>query len=117
MLGNVMAAHDAGVRIATGTDWQPGYLALHWELALLVEAGLTPLEAIRAATESAALALGVEGRLGSIEEGAIADLLILDADPLQNIRNTQRIYAVLKDGRLVDREKLLLEARAKNGGR
>ncbi len=117
MLGNAGAARDAGVRIATGTDWQPGYLALHWELALLVEAGLTPLEAIRAATENAALALGVEGRLGSIEEGAVADLLILDADPLQNIRNTQKIYAVLKNGRLVDREKLLIEARAKNGGR
>jgi len=94
-LANTVAAHDAGIRIVAGTDWHPAYLAMHWELALLVEAGLSPLEALRSATERAAQTLGVDGTLGSIEEGAVADLLVLDADPLQDIRNTQKIYAVV----------------------
>ncbi len=117
MLANTAAAQDGGVRIATGTDWQPGYLALHWELALLVEAGLSPLEALRAATANAAYALGMDGRLGSIEEGAVADLLVLDADPMQDIRNTQKIYAVVKNGQLINRKKLLNAARTKHEGR
>jgi cytosine/adenosine deaminase-related metal-dependent hydrolase len=114
MLANVPAARDAGVRVVAGTDWQPAYLALHWELALLVEAGLSPLEALRAATLDAARTLGADGRLGVIEEGAVADLVVLDADPLQNIRNTQRIYAVIKAGEPIDRAGLLAEARAKH---
>jgi hypothetical protein len=114
MLANVPAAHDAGVRVVAGTDWQPAYLALHWELALLVEAGLSPLEALRAATQDAARTLGVDGRLGVIEQGALADLVVLDADPLQDIRNTQRIHAVITNGEPVDRARLLAEARAKH---
>jgi cytosine/adenosine deaminase-related metal-dependent hydrolase len=114
MLSNAPTAHDAGVRVVAGTDWQPAYLALHWELALLVEAGLSPLEALRAATETAALTLGVDGRLGVIEEGAFADLVVLDADPLEDIRNTRKIYAVIKNGELLDRARLLAEARVKH---
>ncbi len=114
MLANVPAARDAGVRVVAGTDWQPSYLALHWELELLVEAGLSPLEALRAATLDAARALGVEGRLGVIEEGAFADLVVLDADPLLDIRNTQKIYAVIRNGELVDRARLLAEARLRH---
>ncbi len=115
MLSNALTAHDAGVRIAAGTDWQPAYLALHWELAMLVEAGLSPLEALRAGTEDAARALGLEGQLGVIREGALADLIVLDGDPLEDIRNTQKIYAVIKNGELVDRAKLLAEASSKHG--
>jgi hypothetical protein len=114
MLSNARAARDAGVRVVAGTDWHPAYLALHWELALLVEAGLSPLEALRAATIDAARTLGVDGRLGAIEEGALADLVVLDASPLDDIRNTQRIYAVIKNGELVDRAGLLAEASAKH---
>jgi imidazolonepropionase-like amidohydrolase len=114
MLSNARAARDAGVRVVAGTDGHPAYLALHWELALLVEAGLSPLEALRAATIDAARTLGVDGRLGAIEEGALADLVVLDASPLDDIRNTQRIYAVIKNGELVDRAGLLAEASAKH---
>ncbi|UCC84230.1 MAG: PD40 domain-containing protein [Gemmatimonadota bacterium] len=114
MLANARAAHDAGVRVVAGTDWQPSYLALHWELELLVEAGLSPLEALRAATLDAARTVGVDGRLGVIEEGAFADLVVLDADPLEDIRNTQKIYAVIKNGEPVDRARLLAEARLRH---
>lgn len=114
MLSNVPTAHDAGVRVVAGADWQPAYLALHWELALLVEAGLSPLEALRAGTVDAAQTLGVDGWLGVIREGAFADLVVLDADPLEDIRNTQKIYAVIKNGEPVDRAKLLAEARVKH---
>ncbi len=114
MLANVPTAPDAGVRVVAGTDWQPAYLAVHWELALLVEAGLSPLEALRAATRDVARTIGVDGRLGVIEEGAFADLVVLDADPLKDIRNTQKIYAVIKNGEPVDRARLLAEARLKH---
>jgi Tol biopolymer transport system component/predicted amidohydrolase len=114
MLANAAAASDAGVQVVAGTDWQPAYLALHWELALLVEAGLSPLEALRAATLDAARTLGVDGRLGVIEEGAFADLVVLEADPLLDIHNTQKIYAVIKNGELVDRARLLAEARLRH---
>jgi imidazolonepropionase-like amidohydrolase len=56
----------------------------------------------------------VDGRLGVIEEGAFADLVVLDADPLEDIRNTRKIYAVIKNGELLDRARLLAEARVKH---
>lgn len=111
MLANTPEAVAAGVRVVAGTDWQPAYLALHWELALMVEAGLSPLEALRAATAHAAETLGVEGQLGVIKSGAFADIVVLDADPLEDIRNTQKIYAVIKNGELVNRAILLSDAR------
>ncbi len=115
MLANARRTLDAGIRVVAGTDWQPPYLALHWELELLVEAGLSPLEALRAGTVNAAQTLGVEGQLGVVREGAFADLIVLDGDPLQDIRNTQLIYAVIKNGEVVDRAMLLSEARANRG--
>ncbi|HTI65679.1 MAG TPA: amidohydrolase family protein [Gemmatimonadaceae bacterium] len=93
----------AGVSIGTGTDiWQLP-TALHMELEELVAAGLSPAEAIRAATSSAARIIGVERDLGTIEPGKLADLVILDANPLTDIRNTRRIAAVIQGGRVVDR--------------
>jgi len=93
----------AGVSIGTGTDiWQLP-TALHMELEELVTAGLSPAEAIRAATSSAARIIGVERDLGTIEPGKLADLVILDANPLTDIRNTRRIAAVIQGGRVVDR--------------
>jgi imidazolonepropionase-like amidohydrolase len=73
----------------------------------MVEAGLTPLQAIQAATANSARILGAEKELGTIEVGKWADLLILDANPLTDIRNTRRIWNVMQNGRLVDREKIL----------
>lgn len=106
----VRAMHDAGVPIAAGTDAPmpnvyPGF-ALHEELALLVAAGLTPREALRAATLVPAEFLGIAAETGSIAVGKRADLVLLDADPVRDIRNTTRIAAVVLDGRLLRRAAL-----------
>jgi len=108
---DVRGMRDAGVRLLAGTDAgsvlvYPGF-SLHEELRLLVEdAGLSPREALAAATISPARYFGMEKELGSIAPGQIADLVLLDADPLENIRNTTRIFAVVQAGRLFDRERL-----------
>ena len=93
----------AGGRIAAGTDTPnqllvPGY-SEHRELELLVAAGLSPREALQAATRNAAVLLGVDS-LGLIAPGKVADLIILEKDPLANIRNTQAIKAVMSRGEL-----------------
>jgi Tol biopolymer transport system component len=97
----------AGVTIGTGTDiWQiPN--GTHLELEQLVAAGLTPAQAIHAGTGAAARILGAENDLGTIEVGKRADLILLDADPLADIRNTRRIWRVVHNGRLVDRSEIL----------
>jgi imidazolonepropionase-like amidohydrolase len=76
---------------------------VHVELEELVAAGLSPGQAIRAATSSAARIIGAASELGTIAPGMRADLLILDADPLTEIRNTRKIFAVVQDGHVVDR--------------
>ena len=94
----------AGVTIGTGTDiWQiPS--GLHLELEEMVAGGLSPLEAIHAGTAGAARIMGAERMLGTIEPGKWADLLILDADPTTDIRNTRRIRVVMQGGRVLDRD-------------
>ena len=79
---------------------------MHDELALLVIAGLTPIEALRSATLNPAKFFGLDQTLGTIGQGKIADLVLLDADPLLDIRNTQRVNAVVSNGRLFDRKAL-----------
>jgi imidazolonepropionase-like amidohydrolase len=106
----VAALHRASVPIAAGTDAPmrnvyPGF-ALHDELERLVDAGLTPAEALRAATLVPATLFGIEKDAGTIAIGKRADLVLLDADPLRDIRNTRRIDAVVLDGRLLDRAAL-----------
>jgi imidazolonepropionase-like amidohydrolase len=102
--------HRAGVRIMAGTDAPlrnspPGF-GLHEELALLVRAGLSPFEALRAATLEPARYLNALDSLGSIAPDRVADLVLLDANPLEDIRNTRRIAAVMANGRLFDRAAL-----------
>jgi hypothetical protein len=98
----VKVLRDKGVTIVAGTDMGfPGY-SLHRELELYVESGLTPLEAIRTATIVPARVMGVEGRYGSVTEGKVADLVIIDGNVLENIRNVRRIEWVVKDGVLYD---------------
>src|SRR5215475_3063892 len=99
-----------GVLILTGTDTGnpfcfPGF-SLHDELALLVMAGLTPTESLRAATLNPAKFFGLDQTLGTIEQGKLADLVLLEANPLEDIRNTQRIDAVIMNGRFYDRKAL-----------
>ena len=97
----VAAMNRAGVRIMAGTDLPPDGSALHEELELLVEAGLTPMEALQAATRNPAEFIGRLDSLGTVERGKIADLVLLDADPLADIRNTRKIRAVILGGRWV----------------
>ncbi|MCH7565209.1 MAG: amidohydrolase family protein [Gemmatimonadetes bacterium] len=102
---NLRLIVEAGGVIVLGSDQSSGP-ASHRELELMVAGGIAPLDAIRIATLNAAIFLGKERDLGSIEAGKLADLVLLDADPLENISNTQRILRVIKGGRLVDRELL-----------
>jgi imidazolonepropionase-like amidohydrolase len=113
----VGAMQRAGVGILAGTDVlnpyvYPGF-SIHDELALLVKAGLTPMEALRTATVNPARFLGITDSSGTIEKGRYADLVLLDANPLDNINNTQRIQAVIVNGRYFSHsalQRLLSEA-------
>jgi imidazolonepropionase-like amidohydrolase len=104
----VGAMHRAGVLLMTGTDIPGAYtypgFSLHDELALLVEAGFTPFEALQAATRNPAKYLNLADRLGTIEKGKLADLVLLDANPLADIDNTRRINAVVFNGKYLSRE-------------
>lgn len=113
VLASIAAAHDAGVPIALGTDTNnpfvfPGY-SVHVELELLVEAGLTPMEALVTATRRPAEMLGKDDTFGTLEPGKRADLLILTADPLSVIRNTRTIETVILGGEVIDRSSLLVQ--------
>jgi len=101
---------EARANILVGTDLgnphvYPGS-SVHEEMALLVRAGYTPAEALRAATEGPARFLGAADSLGAVAEGRVADLVLLDGNPLADIRNTRRIAAVVIRGRLLDRSAL-----------
>jgi imidazolonepropionase-like amidohydrolase len=109
-LALVAAMNKAGVRFLAGTDEAnpycfPGF-SLHDELALLVEAGLTPLEALQTATINPARYLGSDRSRGTVRAGNDADIVLLDANPLVDIHNTTRIRAVVADGRVFERDAL-----------
>jgi imidazolonepropionase-like amidohydrolase len=111
--------HRAGIPILVGSDSLDPFVfsgeSLHKELAELVRAGLTSSEALQAATRGAAQFLGKERELGTIEAGKAADLVLLEASPLDNIANSQRVAAVIRAGKYLDRadlDKLLAGARA-----
>jgi imidazolonepropionase-like amidohydrolase len=104
---NLRKISEAGGVLVAGTDQTTGP-ALHRELELLADAGIPPLEVIRIATLNGAIFLGKERELGSIEEGKIADLVLLSADPLENIHNAREILEVIKAGQLINRSELNL---------
>jgi imidazolonepropionase-like amidohydrolase len=95
----------AGGRVGIGSDAPavPYGLGVHLELALLARAGIANDQVLRMATAGGALALGLERELGTLEEGKIADFVIVDGDPLAHIADTLRIVAVAKDGVLRER--------------
>jgi imidazolonepropionase-like amidohydrolase len=98
----VKALHDAGVPIVAGTDEGiPGY-SVHREIELYVEAGLTPMEALQAATIVPARAMKMDGELGTIERGKRADMIVLNANPLDAIRNIRAVRWTIRDGRVYD---------------
>lgn len=102
LLQIVGAAHRAGIPIVAGTDQTvPGH-SLHRELELYVEAGMTPMAALQAATSVPARVMGHARDAGTIEAGKRADLVVLDANPLDDIRNTRRIHMVVAGGRFFD---------------
>lgn len=98
--------HDAGVRINLGSHGQIQGIGAHWEIWMLVQGGMTPLQALQSATINGALHLGMEKEIGSLEAGKLADLQILDQNPLENISNTESLSLVMLNGRLYDAETL-----------
>ncbi len=97
-------AREAGVKIAMGTDAGTP-LNIHgnnlYEIELMVEYGMEPLEAIRAATVTGAEMLGLDDKLGSLDSGKAAHLVVIDGRPDQNIRDIYNVKQVYKDGKLV----------------
>jgi len=101
-LANIKAAHDAGVPLVVGTDEGIPAFSVYREIELFVRAGFTPMDALRAATSTAAWAMRVDSDVGTIEAGKRADLLVLDANPLENISNIRTGRFVMKDGKLFE---------------
>jgi len=117
---NTAEMHRAGMTLLAGSDLGapllvPGF-SMHDELELLVNvAGMTPLQALRAATILPARVNGLGDSLGSVEAGKLADIVVLDANPLTDIRNTRKISAVVANGRLLNRgalDRILADAQA-----
>jgi imidazolonepropionase-like amidohydrolase len=99
---SVKAALDAGTKVQLGAHGQLQGLGAHWELWMLAQGGMTPLEAIRCATLYGAQYIGLDRDLGSLEPGKLADLVIMAKNPLENIQNSESILFVMKNGRLYD---------------
>lgn len=98
----VKALHDAGVPVVAGTDEGiPGH-SVHREIELYVEAGFTPMEALQAATIVSARAMKLDGELGTIEKGKRADMVVLNANPLEKIQNVRTVRWTIKDGKVYD---------------
>lgn len=104
---NLRRLHEVGGIVVLGTDQSLGP-AVHRELELLVAGGIAPLDAIRMATLNGAVFLGKEDELGTIEVGKLADFVLLDADPSQDIDNAKKIHLVIQGGKVVDRSALEL---------
>ncbi|MEO1242726.1 MAG: amidohydrolase family protein [Pseudomonadota bacterium] len=109
---HIKKLHDAGGLIVAGTDTGNPYrfagLALHEELAFYVKSGLSPREAIATATTNAARFMNAQDEWGAIAPGLAADIVVLEANPLEDIANTQRIIDIIQAGRIVERESLKL---------
>lgn len=113
------ALHEEGARLVVGTDPTNPFvlfgIGVHWELEHLVEAGLDPLEAIHMATGAAAEALHLEDRLGTVEPGKLADLILVEGDPATEIRDTRRVRWVVFGGEPLRPGELHLEHLASSG--
>ena len=102
---NLMKINKAGGIVALGTDSTYGP-SVHREMELLVNAGISPLDVIRIGTFNAARYLGREEEMGTVSEGKLADLLLLNENPVENINNAKNIFMVIKNGVIIDRSEL-----------
>ena len=93
---------DRGVKVSIGAHGQQAGIGSHWELWSFVRGGMTPIEALSAGTITAAQSLGMAEDIGSLEPGKLADMVILSADPTENIRNSERVEKVVLGGRVYD---------------
>ncbi|WP_246722776.1 amidohydrolase family protein [Aliikangiella sp. G2MR2-5] len=95
-----------GVRVQLGAHGQREGLGAHWEMWMFAQGGMSPMEVIRAATINGAIYLGMDKQLGSLEPGKLADMVILDSNPLENIFESDQVDMVMKNGRLYDSQTL-----------
>jgi imidazolonepropionase-like amidohydrolase/Tol biopolymer transport system component len=93
---------DRGVSVQLGAHGQREGLGAHWEMWMFEQGGMTPLEALRASTLNGAWYIGMDGDIGSIEEGKLADIVVLERNPLENIRNSEYVRYTMINGRLYD---------------
>lgn len=93
---------DAGVKVNVGAHGQLQGLGAHWELWMLAQGGMTNLEALRSATLNGAKYLGIDKQIGSLEQGKLADFIVMDKNPLEEIRNTESIIYTIINGRIYD---------------
>jgi imidazolonepropionase-like amidohydrolase len=101
---DLKALTDLGVKVNLGAHGQLQGLGAHWEMWMFAQGGMTPLEIIRAATLNGAHYLGMDREIGSLEAGKLADLVVLDRNPLEDIHNTEFVRYVMVNGRLFDVE-------------
>lgn len=104
---------DAGVKVNMGAHGQIQGIGAHWETWMLQQGGMTNHEALRCATYNSAWSLGLDSLIGSLEVGKLADLLVLDKNPLESIRNTESIRYVMVNGRIYDAETMNETGRTK----
>ncbi len=118
-LQNLRKVWDAGIPVVMGTDaGNIGTLhgpSVFREMEIMTQAGLTPLQVLRSATSNGAKTLGMERAIGTLAPGKLADLLILDADPLADVTNLSRIHRVIKDGKVFVPDELMRSVAAKGG--
>jgi imidazolonepropionase-like amidohydrolase len=100
--GTAKLLADAGILVSIGAHGQREGLASHWEIWTLAQGGMSPVEALRAATTAPAAALGFDKDLGTLEAGKLADLVVIDADVLSDIYQTDKVSQVMLNGRLYD---------------
>jgi imidazolonepropionase-like amidohydrolase len=94
--------NDRGVSVQLGAHGQREGLGAHWELWMFVQGGMTPMQALHCATIGGARYLGFDKDIGSLEKGKLADLIVLDANPLENIRNSESVHYTVVNGRVFD---------------